>query len=387
MPVKVQIPTPMREQTGGNAEVAVSGGTVKAALDDLVRQYPGLQSKLFDNGKLRPYVNVFVNDEDIRYLDELNTAVKDGQIWPSFPPWRAGEPWPTNPPSPTKRPTARRCLPAHPAGTRRPSALAGGPSRLRLPRRLGSGRVESGRRRGSDELSRQLLAAVHGRAASPSQGGHDGLAGFAKSEGGPSSTCTFSRISSKKTESNRASGGREAPDSPDHLQESGALRAPLSMKDLERYSRQMRFPGIGKAGQEKLLVSRVTLCGCGALGTVLANALVRAGVGFLRIVDRDFIERHNLQRQVLFDEHDVDRTICPRPRPPRSNCADQLHRHVEPVVTDIDRTNILDLCQRRRPDPRRHRQFRDPLPHQRRGGEAGQAVGLRRLRSAATGRR
>ena len=74
---------------------------------------------------------------------------------------------------------------------------------------------------------------------------------------------------------------------------------------LDRYSRQMRFYGIGEEGQRRLLDSHVTLCGCGALGTVLANALVRAGVGHLRLVDRDFIETNNLQRQVLFDEHDV----------------------------------------------------------------------------------
>src|SRR3984957_17956349 len=74
---------------------------------------------------------------------------------------------------------------------------------------------------------------------------------------------------------------------------------------LERYSRQMRFAGIGEKGQRKLRDSRVTLCGCGALGTVLANALVRGGVGHVRIVDRDFIETHNLQRQILFDERDV----------------------------------------------------------------------------------
>ena len=73
----------------------------------------------------------------------------------------------------------------------------------------------------------------------------------------------------------------------------------------ERYSRQVRFPGLGKDGQQKLLDSRVTLVGCGALGTVLANALVRAGVGHLRLIDRDFIETNNLQRQILFDEADV----------------------------------------------------------------------------------
>jgi molybdopterin converting factor small subunit len=80
MAIKVQIPTPMREQTGGKAEVEVSGGTVKDALADLVRQYPGVGPKLFEGGKLRPYINVFLNDEDIRYLDEMDTKVTDGVI-------------------------------------------------------------------------------------------------------------------------------------------------------------------------------------------------------------------------------------------------------------------------------------------------------------------
>src|SRR5918912_3360040 len=112
---------------------------------------------------------------------------------------------------------------------------------------------------------------------------------------------------------------------------------------LERYSRQMRFPGIGEEGQRRLLRSRVTLCGCGALGTVLANALVRAGVGHLRLVDRDFIETSNLQRQVLFDERDVADNL------PKAEAAARKLRSinsavaVEPVVTDIDHTNILDL--------------------------------------------
>jgi molybdopterin/thiamine biosynthesis adenylyltransferase len=114
---------------------------------------------------------------------------------------------------------------------------------------------------------------------------------------------------------------------------------------LERYSRQMRFGGIGEKGQAKLLQGRVTLCGCGALGTVLANHLVRAGVGNVRIVDRDFIETHNLQRQVLFDEDDVAANL-----PKAEAAARKLRRvnsavNVEPVVTDIDRTNVLELCQ------------------------------------------
>jgi adenylyltransferase/sulfurtransferase len=114
---------------------------------------------------------------------------------------------------------------------------------------------------------------------------------------------------------------------------------------LERYSRQMRFFGIGEAGQRKLLASRVTLCGCGALGTVLANALVRAGVGHVRIVDRDFIETHNLQRQVLFDENDVAENLPKAEAAARKLRAVNSTVTIEPVVTDIDRTNIEELCQ------------------------------------------
>lgn len=80
MPIIVQIPTPMREQAGGAATVPVAGATVGDALADLIRIHPGLGPKLFDNGQLRPYVNVTVNDEDIRFLDDLATPVADGQL-------------------------------------------------------------------------------------------------------------------------------------------------------------------------------------------------------------------------------------------------------------------------------------------------------------------
>src|SRR5262245_41119068 len=113
---------------------------------------------------------------------------------------------------------------------------------------------------------------------------------------------------------------------------------------LDRYSRQIAFPGLSKAGQEKLLASRVTLCGCGALGTVIANVLVRAGVGFVRIIDRDFVEPSNLQRQVLFDESDVTSNL-----PKAEAAATKLRQinssiNIEPVVADIDRTNVEELC-------------------------------------------
>ncbi|HID24148.1 MAG TPA: thiazole biosynthesis adenylyltransferase ThiF, partial [Planctomycetaceae bacterium] len=113
---------------------------------------------------------------------------------------------------------------------------------------------------------------------------------------------------------------------------------------LERYSRQILFSEIGEEGQKRLLVGRVLLCGCGALGSVIAETLTRAGVGFLRIVDRDFVELSNLQRQVLFDEHDVDNHL-----PKAVAAAEKLRRingdvTLEPIVVDVDHTNILDMC-------------------------------------------
>jgi molybdopterin/thiamine biosynthesis adenylyltransferase len=107
-----------------------------------------------------------------------------------------------------------------------------------------------------------------------------------------------------------------------------------------RYSRQIRFAGIGAEGQHKLSTAKVLLCGCGALGTVLADTLARAGVGFLRIVDRDFVDLTNLQRQVLFDEQDVadhlPKAIVAATKLSRINSQIQI----EPHVADVDWRNI-----------------------------------------------
>lgn len=114
---------------------------------------------------------------------------------------------------------------------------------------------------------------------------------------------------------------------------------------LDRYVRQMRFAPLGEAGQRRMLDSRVLIVGCGALGTVLANTLARAGVGHLRIVDRDFIETNNLQRQILFDEQDVADEL-----PKAIAAANKLRQinsqiEIEPLVTDVDAANITTLCE------------------------------------------
>jgi len=78
MAVKVHIPTPLRPQAGDQAVVEVSAGNVGEALARLIDIHPAMGGKLFDNGNLRRFVNIYVNDEDIRYLEQLSTAVKDG---------------------------------------------------------------------------------------------------------------------------------------------------------------------------------------------------------------------------------------------------------------------------------------------------------------------
>jgi adenylyltransferase/sulfurtransferase len=113
--------------------------------------------------------------------------------------------------------------------------------------------------------------------------------------------------------------------------------------DLSRYVRQMRYPPLGEQGQRRLSQSSALLCGCGALGSVSANTLVRAGIGKLRIVDRDFLELNNLQRQVLYDEQDVANQL-----PKAVAAAGKLRRinssvEIEPIVADVDAANIVEL--------------------------------------------
>jgi len=102
----------------------------------------------------------------------------------------------------------------------------------------------------------------------------------------------------------------------------------------------MLLPQIGRAGQEKLLRSRALLIGCGALGTVIADQLARAGIGFLRIVDRDVVELTNLQRQVLFDESDVGESLPKAIAAARKLARVNSSIAIEPHIADLDSRNI-----------------------------------------------
>ena len=114
-------------------------------------------------------------------------------------------------------------------------------------------------------------------------------------------------------------------------------------QSLERYSRQILFQHIDEDRQKKLIDSTVLLIGCGALGTVSSSYLVRAGIGQLRIIDRDFIEENNLQRQILFDEDDILENV------PKAIAAQKKLQRINPnikvegFVTDINYSNIEEL--------------------------------------------
>lgn len=114
---------------------------------------------------------------------------------------------------------------------------------------------------------------------------------------------------------------------------------------MNRYSRQILFGGIGQEGQKKLITSRVLLVGCGALGASHAEMLARAGVGFLRIVDRDFVEFSNLQRQTLYSESDakqrMPKAIAAKNRLSKINSEIEI----EAIVADVNNSNIENLIE------------------------------------------
>lgn len=125
--------------------------------------------------------------------------------------------------------------------------------------------------------------------------------------------------------------------------QSGTQRSASGMS--ERYSRQILFRGIGEDGQRKLSSARVAVVGCGATGSALVGLLARAGVGTLRIIDRDYVEPSNLQRQSLFDEADAAESLPKAVAASRKIAAFNSEITVEPRVDDLVPSNIEALLE------------------------------------------
>lgn len=115
------------------------------------------------------------------------------------------------------------------------------------------------------------------------------------------------------------------------------------MIDLGRYSRQILFSGIGKEGQLKLLQSRVAIVGVGALGTVCANHLVRSGVGYIRLIDRDVVDLSNLQRQSLFNEEDVNQNLPKAVAAQKRLYSINSAVTIDAVISDLNLDNAEEL--------------------------------------------
>lgn len=114
-------------------------------------------------------------------------------------------------------------------------------------------------------------------------------------------------------------------------------------QSLERYSRQILFQHIGEERQKLLMDSYAVVVGCGALGTVSSSYLTRAGIGHIRIIDRDFIEESNLQRQILFDENDIAEGIPKAIAAQRKLRGINTKTNIEGIVTDVNYANIDEL--------------------------------------------
>lgn len=119
----------------------------------------------------------------------------------------------------------------------------------------------------------------------------------------------------------------------------------MSLEHDDRYSRQIQFRGVGAEGQKRLATARVALVGCGATGSAVASLLARSGVGTIRIIDRDYVEPSNLQRQMLFDEADARDSLPKAIAAARRIAAFNSQIVVEPQVADLTPDNIDGLLE------------------------------------------
>ena len=119
----------------------------------------------------------------------------------------------------------------------------------------------------------------------------------------------------------------------------------ISLELEERYSRQILFGGIGPEGQQKLRSASAVLVGCGATGSALVSLLARAGVGRIRIIDRDYVEASNLQRQSLFDEADASESLPKAVAAARKISSFNSEIVIEPQVADLTPANIDTLLE------------------------------------------
>ncbi|MBI3597994.1 MAG: molybdopterin-synthase adenylyltransferase MoeB [Nitrospirae bacterium] len=261
MSIKVRIPTPLRPIVGGEAALQIKAETVIAVLDQIEKDHPGFKSRICDDaGKTRRFVNIFVNSEDIRYLDGMKTALQDGDTVSIVP------------------------------------AVAGG---IQTYQERLAGLKKTLKEIAPEDVQKMIggkekVTLIDVRESEEYRGGHLPFA--------VSVPRGFLEMRIEEAATDRAA--------PLVLYCAGGIRSLfatptlLSEKDRRRYSRHLLIPEVGEEGQIKLLKSKVLIIGAGGLGCPAAYYLAAAGCGTLGLVDFDVVDESNLQRQIL---HTTDR--------------------------------------------------------------------------------
>ncbi|MBZ0270572.1 molybdopterin-synthase adenylyltransferase MoeB [bacterium] len=305
MSITVRLPTPLRPMAEGKDAVAVEGKTLAEILDDLETRHAGLKARICDgDGKLRRFVNVYVNDEDVRGASGLDTPVKDGDVV-SVIPAIAGGAKRENESAPVV--TFRDLLSSVKSGQ---TEISPDEVRLMLERgddfvlldvreldEVRAGHLPRARHIPRGLLELQIEAQVPDRDTPI----------VTYCAGGARSALAAESLSRMGYRNLRVlTGGWTGWSGRGFAAEKPVF---LSDGDRARYARHLTIPEVGEAGQVKLLSSKVLMVGAGGLGCPAAIYLAAAGVGTMGLVDFDVVDESNLQRQIL---HTTDRIGTPK---------------------------------------------------------------------------
>jgi len=297
MSVTVRIPTPLRTLTGGADEVQVSAVSVRALIETLEERHHGFKAQLCDaEGKLRRFVNLYLNDEDIRFQQGLDTPLKSGDVLAIVPAIAGGAG------APTWHEVLKRLKKEIPEVDVPEVAALRGKGRAAIVDVRDKEEYNEGHIEGAIHLPRAFLemraeSALHDRGASIVVHCASGVRSLLAAE-------SLRRLGYTDVRSMAGGFSRWKDQGLPYVKP-----RVLGETERRRYARHLTIPEVGEQGQIKLLDSKVLLIGAGGLGSPAAVYLAAAGVGTLGLVDFDVVDESNLQRQIL---HTADRVGKPK---------------------------------------------------------------------------
>ncbi len=297
MSVTVRIPTPLRSLTGGADELKVEATSVRALIESLEEQHSGMKAQLLDGGgKLRRFVNVYLNDEDIRFRDGLDTPLEDNDVVAIIPAIAGGADAPAWPRMLQK--LKREIAEIEPADVLQARDSKG----VVIVDVRDTEEFNEGHIAGAIHLPRSFLEMRAENLLKDRK-----VSSVVYCAGGVRSLLTAEsrrRLGYSRVSSMAGGFGRWKNQGLPFVKP-----RVLSPEDRRRYARHLSIPEVGEEGQLKLLDARVLMIGAGGLGSPAAYYLAAAGVGTIGLVDFDVVDESNLQRQIL---HTTDRVGKPK---------------------------------------------------------------------------